>query len=453
MGKEIATSIGVAAVAGLAYYGAETSKGEVNGEAAADKSEPHSEGIDESPKTAEESIKDLVRRFLQEDAEQQQLRYVFNEILSAEEGSHGHEDFNAAISGYAAFAALRKDEVLFLNKKNEPVGEPRRFVDFVDTKPNFTGAYKYSPGDEDKTGILTEVPTREWRQYVQAQLQAQHPNQEITHDLNTVHFFREAYKLGDSQLQQKIASGEIVSRNQVYEYRIQQSFPGANGQNRVEYLQNNVTFRSEVEEIPGVPGAEKVAVPPVVQAQLRRLLPGLFAQESGFREDAVNDTTNATGSGQFMPGTWERYTGTDKVSTNYVDQVEVLGPMISDVYDRVLDKIGEDVLAKLRSLFENEEAFLESLIVPATISGFHTGPDRIAEAVRRYTDSVQIADMPAGKDLFLAIAKYGSLSNEGLLSGFKEESQEYVTQVYAIASVLAEQYQQPDDQASQLAQN
>lgn len=397
-------------------------------------------------------MKEQIDRVLQGDAEQANLNTVVLETESSEENAAANERFNAVTSGYAAYATLRKDEVLFLNENNEPVGEPQRFVDFVDTKPNFSGDYLYTPGSADETGILTEVPTREWREYVQKRLQAEHPDQEIVHDLNTIHFFRESYELGDPQLRQKIESGEIATRDQVYEYRIQQSFPGANGQNRVEYLQNNVTFRNALEEVPGVPGAEKVPVPPLVQEELRRLLPGLFAQESGFRENAINDKTNATGTGQFMPETWERYTGTDEVSMNYADQVEVLGPMVSDVYDRVLDKIGVDALAKLRSLFETEEAFLESLIIPATISGFHTGPDRIAEAVRRYTDSVQIDDMPAGKDLFLAIATYGALSNEGLLSGFKEESKEYVTQVYAIADVLEEKFSQTQSN-TRLAQN
>jgi hypothetical protein len=100
-----------------------------------------------------------------------------------------------------------------------------------------------------------------------------------------------------------------------------------------------------------------------------------------------------------------------------------------------------------------EDDFLTSIITPAVISGFHTGPDRIAQAARRYVQSVQLNDMPPGKDLFLAIASYGSASSEGLLDGFKTESREYVTKVYAAANVLQEKYYQSDNQATLLAQN
>lgn len=444
--------MGIAAFAGFSSYGVDYGEGDQTQERSKKNTTTHSQPSETAPASKQQSLRDQVARVIQANSEQVHPNTIVLESESTEDTVSANERFKSATAGYAAYATLRKDEVLFLNEHNEPVGTPQRFTDFVDTKPNFSGEYLYTPGSVDETGILTEVPTREWREYVKKQLQAEYPDQTITHDLNTIHFFREAYELGDPQLRQKISSGEIATRDQVYEYRIQQSFPGANGQNRVEYLQHNVIFRNAVEEVPGVPGAEKVAVPPLVQAELRRLLPGLFAQESGFRADAVNDTSNATGTGQFMPETWERYTGTDVVSMDYVDQVAVLGPMISDVYDRVLDKIGEDALAKLRSLFSTEEAFLESVIIPATISGFHTGPDRIAEAVRSYTDSVQIDDMPVGKDLFLAIATHGALSNEGLLSGFREESMEYVTQVYALADVLEEKFSQKE-RGTRLAQN
>jgi hypothetical protein len=127
--------------------------------------------------------------------------------------------------------------------------------------------------------------------------------------------------------------------------------------------------------------------------------------------------------------------------------------MVSDVYDRILDEIGEEALTKLRSLFANEEDFQVSVITPAVISGFHTGPDRIAEAFRNYTNSVQLNDMPVGKDLFLAVVTYAEISNEGLLSGFQTESRDYVAKVYAAATVLEEMYRKPDTPDMQLAQN
>jgi len=434
----------------MLHYGAENN--EVNEDSSANKNVPYSEQQDSSAETKEESIADLVRRLLYTDTEKMPGDTI-DETQSAEAAPSGHEQFNAEIAGYKAFIKLRKDEVLFLNQRNEPVGQPQKFADFVDSKQNFTGDYLYTPGTTDETGILTDVPAREWREYLKDKLQAEYPDQKITDDMNTILFFRDAYESGDAELRQQISRGEIVSRDQVIDYRIVKDFSESEGYNRVGYLQNHVRFRSEREEVPGVPGAEKVAVPSVVQAELRRLLPGLFAQESGFREDIVNSQTHATGSGQFMPETWERYTGTDRVSTNYTEQVAVLGPMVSDVYDRILDKIGADELRTLRSLYATEDEFLTNLITPAVISGFHTGPDRIAAAAKGYVQSVQKADMPTGKDLFLAIATYGVQASEDLLGGFKKESREYVTKVYAAAEVLEEKYPPAFTPGVQLAQN
>lgn len=436
----------------MCYYGAEKGNSEVYDNDGVNKGQNTVEQSDDVSEKAGETLADLIRRIWAGDT--QQLPGIpSNETQLAQEGFQSDEQFNAEMSGYRAFTTLRKDEVLFVDKTNEPVGKPQRFKNFIDTKRNFSGDYLYTPGVENETGILSDSPAKEWREYVRDRLQREHPSQEITDDMNVVHFFQDAYETGDAELQEKISNGEIVSRDQILHYRIETGFPEAGGYNRVEYLQEHIVFRSETEKIPGVPGAEKVAVPLVVQAELRRLLPGLIAQESGFREDVVNPQTHATGSGQFMPETWERYTGTDVVSTNYADQVAVLGPMISDVYDRILDKIGQTALETFRSLFTNEDDFLKHVITPAVISGFHTGPDRIAQAAREYAQSVQPNDMPAGKDVFLEIATYGLQSNKGLLEGFKKESREYVSKVYAVASVLEEKYIQPNNQTVQLAQN
>lgn len=365
------------------------------------------------------------------------------EVETIEELKLAAEDFNNEVAGYQAFTELRKDEVLYVDEHNKPVGQPQAFADFIDSKAGFVGDYLYSPGQLAESGVLADVPTKEWRDYVKGKVQAEFPESPIANDMNVVRIFQAAYASGDSFLQEKIASGEIASRDQLLDYYINIPLPEAATMNRVEYLQEQVVFRDELEEVAGVPGAEKVPVPPVVQAELRQLLPGLFAQESGFKEDLVNTRTQAKGPGQFMPETWQRYTGETEVSTSLAEQVAVLGPAISDMYDRVLDKIGDDILTKLQSLFPNEETFLLDVITPLTISGYNTGPDRAAAAARLYVESIQLNDMPVGKDLFMAIANFAEASEEGLLSGYKQESREYVTRVYAAANVLKSKYPAP----------
>jgi len=418
----------------VSAYGVATHEGE-DTSSVGDNKASHSNQVEYSKENQEESLEELVRRITKDSIERDL------QTLERSENFQGQQEhFENEIAGYTAFIKLKKDEIRFLDSEGVPVGEPQKFQEYVDIKEGFAGKYLYTPGNTDENGILSDVPAKEWRQYVEQKVQNDFPEAEIADDMNVIRLFQAAYKSGDEELKKKITTGEITTQEQILEHRVEKSFAGSDGLNRVEYLQKNVTFRSQLEEVAGVPGAEKRAVPPSVQKELRTLLPGLLAQESGFQEDIVNERTQAKGSGQFMPETWKRYTGEEEVSTDFTDQIEVLGPAISDMYDRVLDIMGDEAVENFRSLFPNEETFLIDLVTPMAIGGYNTGPDRIAYAAKKYNESIQLNDMPAGKDLFIAIANYAELSDEGLLSGYKHESREYVTRVYAAAQVLAEKY-------------
>lgn len=393
----------------------------------------------EVSKSTEQTESQMIQDMLQELEQEQQ---VLDKTESVESVPLGNERFEAEVSGYLAFMKLAKDEVQFLDADNRPVGEPQAFADFVGPKDNFDGDYLYTPGVVAESGILSDVPAKEWRDYVAEQVQSNFPEQEIVDNMNTVRLFQSAYATGDATLVQKIENGEVSHLVDILSHFIHKDVPSSRSYDKADYLSTHVQFRSRTEAVPGVPGVEMVAVPPVVQAEFRRLLPGLFAQESGYKEDLVNPKSGAKGYGQYMPDTWERYTGTTEVSTDFVDQVEVLGPCVSDMYDRVLDKVGESALDVYRNLFPDEETFLVELVVPLTISGYNAGPDRIAFAAKRFAESVQVNDMPTGKDLFIAIVNYAEQSNEGLLDGYGPEAREYVTRVYANAQIVAEVQQQ-----------
>tara|TARA_B100000508_G_scaffold120901_1_gene102272 strand:+ start:4766 stop:6187 length:1422 start_codon:yes stop_codon:yes gene_type:complete len=357
------------------------------------------------------------------------------------------EVFDAEVSGYEAFTKLQKDEVLYLDETGRPVGEVTLesfdgpLPEGVTVKDGQAPVYHYSIGELDETGLPAgKIPPR-WRKFKQAELQAEHPDRQIARDLNVIADFQAAYNESDEpELVAKIANGEIDSYDEIVEYFIDKPVEGS-GLNRVEYLRENVQFRNELETIEVDEGVvEFIPVPPVVQEELRRLLPAVFAQESKFNEGLVNPRSGAKGPGQFMSDTWQRYTGSAEVSSKFTDQVEVLGPAVSDMYDRLFDKIGLNATDVLQQQFPDEESFLVDLIVPLVISSYNAGPDRVAEAAKKYIEQGASEDTPTGKDLFIAIVNFAEESSEGLLGDYDEDSREYVPRVYGNSAMLEEKY-------------
>lgn len=378
-----------------------------------------------------------------EEKEDQEYNGPEIEVENAEspEGVNFSERFEKELDGYKAFFTIDRDFVQFVGEDNQPVGEPVKLESFdgplpegvrveKDQKPE----YNYEIAT-DEFGLPKITPR--WKEFKRRELE-NISGEKVTGVKHPVTSLRAAAQESDEpELVMGVLDGSVRSIYGINEYFINKPIKGFGG-NRIDYLQQNLKFREELETVKGVPGVEFVPVPKVVQDELRFLIPGLIAQESNFNEGLVNKRSGAAGPGQFMPDTWKRYTGEEKVSHDFEKQVEVIGPAISDMYDRVLDKIGDEALDKLRSIFPAENEFLIDFITPLTIGAYNAGPDRVAEAVRLYVESVQVDDMKPGKDLFLAIAEFANRSTGGkYLSGYGKEAREYVSRVYANATVLA----------------
>jgi hypothetical protein len=259
--------VGAAVVAGMSYYGVENHEGDVTGDKVTRKSSSHSEQIADPSGAAKESMEDLVRRVIQEDIEQQQRKREVTETESVAETPQSHERFAAEVSGYEALTKLRKDEVLFLNQKNEPIGQPRRFEEFVDSKVKSDGSvmnrYLYTPGTLNEAGFPEEGIAGEWVDYVQAIVQAEYPEQKIAERRNVVVDFSAAYSERDEpELVAGIASGEIDSYDDIVSYFAEKPVRGAEHLNRMQYGQQHIEFRSEAE-------AGRPAVPETIQAEFR----------------------------------------------------------------------------------------------------------------------------------------------------------------------------------------
>lgn len=355
------------------------------------------------------------------------------------------EKFTSELEGYTAYFTIDKNHIQFVDTENKLVGEPILLESFVGPwpdgvrKPIGTEEPKYNYKIDEDEDTIPKI-TKRWRAVKQNEVQVDNPERAVDKYYHSHADLRAAVNESEEPaLVQGVQDGSILSYKDIVDYFVQKEISGFPG-NRIEYLQNFVEFRNKVETVKGVPGVEFVPVPPIVQTEFIRLLPGLIAQESKFNEGLVNKVSGASGPCQFTAETWKRYTGEEAVSQDFVRQVEVLGPCLSDMYDRVLDKIGEDSLSKLRGVFPDEESFLIDLIVPLTINSYNAGPDRVAEAVRMFVESVQLADMKPGMDLFLAIADFAEQSSGGeYLSGYSEHAREYTPRVYANAQVLGSQ--------------
>lgn len=210
----------------------------------------------------------------------------------------------------------------------------------------------------------------------------------------------------------------------------EKSVVGAPEYSRKEYVREAIQFEKWDEET-------GKGVPPIVEAELRRLMPGLCAQESRFDADRVS-RDGAASIFQIMPKYWEHYGGKPSEYKSLKKSVEIAGKHISALYRQLNARLREENLNLLRTRFNNDEsAFQKELMVPLLINSYQTGDGRMAEAVKLYLAETPVEAMPAGKDLYLAIADFAEESKAGAhLKGYRKESRDYVFKVIAFNDKL-----------------
>lgn len=341
--------------------------------------------------------------------------------------------FEHELEGYEALTRLRKDEVLFVDADNRPVGAPVRFEEFVDTKDGFEGQYLYTPGQLNEVGILESGIAREWLDYVQAHIQAEHPDHIIADRYNTVASFRAAYLEDDEPgLVAGIAEGEIVTYKDIIRYFSQKPVVGAEEYTREEYVGSQMRF---MDYNPSTGESTPSEMSDTVANELRRIMPGLCAQESKFNND-VESAAGAQGIFQFMPATWAEYGGAPDDIHSLRTQVDIAGKHFASIYRRVIHHLGAEALETLRSRFDDEDAFERDLLVPLIVNSYNAGSARVAEAARLY--AAEATEWSSGKGIFLDIADFARTSNAGqYLNAYGEHAREYVTRIYAQSNVLS----------------
>lgn len=340
------------------------------------------------------------------------------------------------MSGYEAQVKLRFDEVLFVDEAGAPVTTVK-MEDFIierDGEP-----YLLSPGTRDEYGILEGDIPGEWLDYVRGLLKDLKPEIFIDPEANvpralTVHgqFIAALSDLDEPNLAEQIRTGQVTAYEEIVRYFSEKSVVGAEDFTRSEYVESQIQFRTW-EEVEG----EMKGVHPAAQAELRRLIVGLCAQESNFNNGLVS-ISDARGIFQIKKDVWEKdYKLTVEDFKSLKTQVEVAGKHLSHMYARMQKKAGELAMQQLRTVHNDEEVLQVEVLVPLTINSYNAGPDRVGEAVRKYFESAENrAKQLTGRDLFLDIAEFAQDCNDGLLEDYGEHAREYVPRIYAKAKVF-----------------
>ena len=339
-----------------------------------------------------------------------------------------YNSFEKELMGYKAFFELKKDEVLFVDENNVPVGGPIKMRDFVDTKYHKDGRvvadkYRFSPGKWSDSGVLEAGIAGEWIQYVRELRQAEYPNRPIARCLHaTGDFAAAANNTTEPGLAAAIAGGKIKGYKDLVGFYANKPVVGAEELTRVEYVQQEMQFAP--------------AVPAVVQTELRQIIPGLCAQESKFN-NGLTSPAGARGIFRFMPETWAHYGGLREEITSLKRQVEIAGAFFSDLYQQLQSQIDKVELSTLRAHFSDEESFERDLLVPLMVNSYNAGAARIGEGVKRYLATTNGRHLPKGKDLFLAIVDFSKQSKHGrYLAAYGPDARAYVPKIYAQAAVL-----------------
>ena len=337
------------------------------------------------------------------------------------------------IEGYKALVRLKKNEVLFVDEDNQPIGKPLEIKDFIGNlppgrtvKPGELEKFTFSLEPYDRLGLPVGKVGPEFRRGLMHKYLETNEIGSVDRMLHVYQDFQAAYKEEDEpELIRLIENGDIETNLDIIHYfaskEVKNPAPGGEGLNRLDYAQKIIKFED--------------FVPAVIQEELRWAVPGLCANESKFNA-GLTSVEDGEGIFQITPDVWEENDGVEGGQKSLRLQTEVAGRALSTYYKRLVAHIDGDIMGKLRSKFDSDEEFDKQLMTPLILNAYNGGAARVSQAVGYYVDNTKIEDIPEGSDLYIAIADYAENSSEGYLEEYKNESREYVSRTYAWAEIL-----------------
>ena len=330
---------------------------------------------------------------------------------------------------------LGRNEVLLTNN-GEPVGTIEMFHSGADEKlvvhEYVRDDYKYAPGKFDANAVLDGGVAGEWVSVAAAE---QLPGTSYTNYYSNHAVMENAYHSGPEALQQLIIERPDISESDVSRFYAELPVSTEDSRSRLQYI-------AEEFDIPDT-------VPKAAAEEVTYLLPGLVAQESGFKNTATSDK-GAQRLFQFMPGTLEDYDQSVDTIEDIQTQVEVAGKHFESIYNQLQSDISADTWDELRSLYSDDETFERELLAPLMINAYNTGGSRMAEVVEQYVALTTHEDRIAAPNVFADIALVGFESDQGRASRYGSDGYAYVPYTRAQARVLHDQRPTAAEQVAEI---
>jgi hypothetical protein len=340
---------------------------------------------------------------------------LVREILKPESGKR----FKEGVEGFKiVYGELRRNQVLFVNENDGPIGEP------IELLP-YNGI---TPGEFDAHGFIIGSINPEWLTAQRQRICAQDKSLrcDLAHELpkqrNVIALLRQAVEEEGLQVETYL---------DVVKHYGKQRVVGAEEYDRIKYVRKYL--------------ARNTDLPQAVIEELARVGPGLAAQESRFDNASVSKA-GARGIFQFMPDTFEGLGYTEADYSSLVAQVEAAGKYFKGAF-RALDQRAHDSLTLIRYLyFENDEDFAKEFLVPVLVNSYNAGAARMAAVISwftyKYPDRKTLTEAkdgfePRGYDVFKIMSMEAREENSvPLVAGYGSDASGYVPRIYAFADLL-----------------
>lgn len=352
------------------------------------------------------------------------------------------DKFEAHLESKKMIWLINVDEIVLCDENNQVLSEPIPFQDFIvdrvkktSSGANLVTKYRLAPAPKNEKGeyIIANIPG-EWLDYVKA-IYAKHlsiPAESIQQINVTTDFLKALSEPDEPELVEGIENGEINSNLDILSYFGTKEVRGAEEYNRIEYVSRFVSFTHP-------------SISPLVERELRELLPAICAKESKFNDDLVSPA-GARGICQFMPEVWEGLGyGPYGDFEPFTKQVEALSRHIDNICKELHSNGVEHILKNdIRPLFLSQEGYEQHFLLPCIINSYNTGAGRLRSAIGEFCNEPEAIYLNErygesdNKNLFYDIVNFAEESKVDSLKKYGPASFAYPFHVYAAREVLLE---------------
>lgn len=207
---------------------------------------------------------------------------------------------------------------------------------------------------------------------------------------------------------------------------------GADSMSREEYIRSQVVF----EEHP-----TWGSLPEATQDEIRRLLPALAVQESGYHNGLVSKN-GAVGILQQIPDAITHLSdySVQEVQRSLKKQVEIAGRYFINaryvMFDSERFGIGESAKSELLSR-HSQESFERDFLPLVLVNGYNVGPAGMAREIREYFEVPEHKENDlTGAELYYDIINWSRETKEVRGSSFGDDARNYVVKIAAAAEIL-----------------